>query len=169
MERLLFLKQRQSMELAQMRIIKNLVGRYLILLMDTFWPGPLTIILTRKEDDKVFKSTEAIGDEIGIRMTSSPFLHSFLEAIHTPITAPSANITGQVPDTKVENVIKTFQDKVDYIIDSGDVESPISSTIIKVEDGKIEIQREGKITKEKLKEIGPIKESYCTKILTKNK
>lgn len=127
-------------------------------LMDKFWPGPLTIILHRKDDDKVFKSTDLIGDEIAIRLIDEPIINFLIESTNTPIVAPSANITGQETGIKIEYIKKAFNNKVDYIIDSGDVENSLSSTIIKVEDNKIDIHREGRIKKESFKEIAPIKE-----------
>lgn len=126
-------------------------------LMEQFWPGPLTLILHRKENDKVFKSTDLIGDEIGIRMINDPVLNTLIKNSNVPLVAPSANITGQKNGTKIENIIKDFNNLVDYIIDSGDVENSLSSTIVKVEDNKIKIQREGRIKKEELQKIAPIK------------
>ena len=127
-------------------------------LMDTFWPGPLTIILHRKDKDRVFKSTELIVDEIAIRMIDEPFLNTLLQYTKVPLVAPSANITGQKTGTKIENIIYDFNNKVDYIIDCGNIENSISSTIVKVEDNKIYIQREGRISKEELQTIALIKE-----------
>ncbi len=74
------------------------------------------------------------------------------------VVAPSANITGQKTGTKIENIIYDFNNKVDYIIDCGNIENSISSTIVKVEDNKIYIQREGRISKEELQTIALIKE-----------
>ena len=127
-------------------------------LMDTFWPGPLTIILHRKDDDKIFKSTDSIGDEIAIRMIDEPLINALIKSTGVPLVAPSANITGQKTGTKIENIIKDFNNKVNYIIDSGDAENSISSTIIKVEDNKIDIHREGSVRKENLKKIALLKE-----------
>lgn len=127
-------------------------------LMDVFWPGPLTIILHRKDDDKVFKSSELIGDEIAVRMINSSVANELVKYSNVPLVAPSANISGQKTGTKIENIIRDFNNKVDYIIDGGDVESSLSSTIVKVEDRKICIQREGRIIRESLQKIAPIKE-----------
>lgn len=127
-------------------------------LMDVFWPGPLTIILHRKDDDKVFKSSELIGDEIAVRMINYSVANELVKYSNVPLVAPSANISGQRTGTKIENIIKDFNNKVDYIIDSGNVESSLSSTIVKVEDRKIYIQRKGRITRESLQKIALIKE-----------
>ena len=136
--------------------VPNEIGKKL---MDKFWPGPLTIILHRKENDKVFKSTDSIGDEIGVRMINESVVNTLIKNTNVPLVAPSANITGQKPSTKIKDIIRDFNNKVDYIIDSGDIENPIASTIVKVEDNEIYIQREGRIRKESLEKIVPIKES----------
>ena len=91
-------------------------------------------------------------------MIPESMLSTLIQKANVPIVAPSANITERKTEMEIKNIIKAFNHKVDYIIDSGDVENLFRSTIVKVEDDKICIQREGRIKKESIQKIGQIKE-----------
>lgn len=123
-------------------------------LMNKFWPGPLTIILKKKEI--VPNVVTGGSNEVGVRMTSGEVAHFLVEKAGVPIVAPSANLSGEQTGTKIKIIIEEFSDKVDYIIDTGDIESDLTSTVVKVENNKIRILREGKIIKEELSEIAEI-------------
>ena len=125
-------------------------------LMKEFWPGPLTIIFEKRKDSKIPDVVTSGSKTIGIRMTSSKIAHMLIQKSGVPIVAPSANLTGKPTGTKVQEIIQDFKDKVDYVLDSGDIEEDLTSTLVKVENEKIHILREGKITKEQLKNIAPI-------------
>lgn len=118
-------------------------------LMDSFWPGPLTIKFKKKEG--VFPDVVSAGDEyVRVRLIGSGILHDLIQTSGIPVVAPSANLSGSPTGTKMNNIINELDDKVDYILDYGDIESDVASTIIQVENGEIDILREGKITKEDL-------------------
>lgn len=117
-------------------------------LMEKFWPGPLTIILKRKNivPDVVTGSL----DTVGVRMPSNKIARKLIELANTPIAAPSANISGRPSGTNIHDIIDELGNKVDYIIDDGDCEIGLESTVIKVIQNEIVILRPGKITKEDL-------------------
>lgn len=118
-------------------------------LIDAFWPGPLTIKFKKKEG--VFPDVVSAGDEyVRVRLIGSGILHDLIQTSGIPVVAPSANLSGSPTGTKMNNIINELDDKVDYILDYGDIESDVASTIIQVENGEIDILREGKITKEDL-------------------
>ncbi len=127
-------------------------------LIKKFWPGPLTIIFNKNNTSKI--SNIVIGNQntIGIRMTSSSIATRIIDCSGVPIVAPSANISGKPTGTKIKNIIKDLGDKVDYIIDIGDINDNTTSTIVQVIDNEINILREGKISKEELSKIAKIKE-----------
>lgn len=123
-------------------------------LMEKFFPGPLTIILKRK--DIVPNVVTGNLDTVGIRMPSNEIAHDLIELANTPIAAPSANISGRPSGTNVEDIFNELNDKVDYIIDAGQTEIGVESTVIRVIDNTIHILRPGKITKEDLEKVAPV-------------
>lgn len=125
-------------------------------LIDAFWPGPLTITFKKREG--VLPNVILAGyTHIGIRLIKDGIIHDLIQTAGVPIVAPSANISENITGTKIENIVKEFDDKVDYILDYGDIESDIVSTIVQVEDEKLLIIREGKIKKEELAKVLPLK------------
>lgn len=125
-------------------------------LIDTFWPGPLTIILNKRNNvlpDIITAKTE----ELAVRLLVDGPASRIIKKTGIPIVAPSANLSGSETGVKIENIINQLGGKVDYILDYGDIESDVTSTIVKVIDDEIFVIREGKISKEELKKIAPLK------------
>ena len=121
-------------------------------IMEKFFPGPLTIILKKK--DIVPDIVTSGQDTVGVRMPSGEIARKLVELSGDPIAAPSANITGEPSGTNLQEIKKHFDGKVDYFIDGGDSELGVSSTIVQAIDGKIKILRQGSITLEQIeKEI----------------
>ena len=126
-------------------------------LMAHFWPGSLTIKFKKK--NKILPDIISANDDyVRVRMIKEGVIFKIIQTAKIPIVAPSANLSGSLTGTKIENIKRELEDKVDYILDYGDIESDITSTIVQVEKEEIMILREGKITKEELAEIAPIKE-----------
>lgn len=123
-------------------------------LMKDFFPGPLTIILKRK--DNVPNIVTANLDTVGIRMPSNNIARDLIELSNTPIAAPSANISGRPSGTNVQDIFNELNEKVDYILDGGETKIGLESTVIRVIDNKIHILRPGKITYEDLKKYGEV-------------
>lgn len=118
-------------------------------LMDIFWPGPLTIKFKKKKN--ALPDIVSAGDEyVRVRLIGSGILHNLIQAAGVPVVAPSANLSGSPTGTKIKNITEELDGRVDYILDYGDIESDVASTIIQVENEKIIILREGKLTKEEL-------------------
>lgn len=117
-------------------------------IIKNFFPGPLTIILKKK--DIVPNILTANTDTVGIRMPEGEIARKLVEYANVPIATPSANISGKPAGTNIENVIKDFGNNVDYYIDGGKSKIGVASTIVKVEDGKIKILRKGIVTKEQI-------------------
>ncbi len=120
-------------------------------LIETFFPGPLTIILKKK--DCVPNIVTSNGDTVGIRMPQGEIARKLIEYAGIPIATPSANITGKPSGIELKNIIKDFDEKVDYYIDGGKCDIGISSTIVKVIDGVPKILRQGSITKEEIDRV----------------
>lgn len=120
-------------------------------LMEAFWPGPFTIILERTE--KVPDVVTGGLNTVGIRMPSNEIAQKLIEYSKVPIAAPSANISGRPSGTNVEDIFQELSDKVDYIIDGGQCEIGVESTVVRVIGKEVHILRPGKITKEQIQKI----------------
>lgn len=121
-------------------------------IIDRCMPGPITLILEKKEQN--FGSTFTQDDNtIGIRIPDSEIIHTILENIDFPLIAPSANITGYPSGTEISEIKKYFDGYVDVIIDGGRAKLSKPSTIVKVINNEIVILREGEITKEEIIQI----------------
>lgn len=117
-------------------------------LMEKFFPGPLTIILKKK--DIIPNIVTANQDTVGIRIPCEEIARKLVEYANVPIAAPSANISGKPSGTNLENIMKEFNRKVDYYIDGGESKLGIASTIIKIINGVPHILRQGSIDKEEI-------------------
>ena len=125
-------------------------------LMDTFWPGPLTIIFSKS---KIVPERLTAGlDTIGIRMPQHPLCLDLLHHYQAPLAVSSANLSNQSPDDDLDSLLKDFNHKVAFIVNAGKLEGGIPSTIVRVENDRIHIMREGSITMHEIQEcIGGIK------------
>lgn len=125
-------------------------------LIDSFWPGPLTIKFKKKEN--VLPDLISAGDEfVRIRLLKNGLAYSLIKTAGIPIVAPSANLSGNPTGTIIKNIIGELNGKVDYILDSGNVNDNTTSTIVEVKDDKVIIIREGKIKKEEIEKIASLK------------
>lgn len=129
-------------------IINNEIERKII---QNFMPGPITIILERKKE--ILDHVATGKNTIGIRIPSNNIILSILQKLDLPIVAPSANISGQPSGVMLEDIIEDFKNKVDICIDGGKCDISESSTIVQVIDGKVEIIRQGKITKQEIESV----------------
>ncbi len=120
-------------------------------LMDAFWPGPFTIVLEKKPG--IAMTATCGGSTVAVRMPSNKIAHDLIKASNLPIAAPSANISGKPSGTNLQDIIEELEDKVDYIIDGGETDIGVESTVVRVVDGKVDILRPGRITKEDIETI----------------
>ena len=119
-------------------------------LIKKFFPGPLTIVLKKK--DIVPDIVTAGFDTIGIRMPENEIALKLIEYAGVPIATPSANISGRPSGTNLKEIMKDFNDKVDYFIDGGISKIGVASTIVQVVNDNPYILRKGKISEEQIKE-----------------
>lgn len=120
-------------------------------IMEKFFPGPLTIILKKK--DIVPDIVTAGQDTVGVRMPSGEIARELVEYANVPIAAPSANMSGEPSGTNLQEIMKQFEGKVDFSIDGGNSELGLASTIVQVIDGKPQILRQGSITLQDINNI----------------
>ena len=120
-------------------------------IMQNFFPGPLTIILEKK--DIVPDILTANTNTVGIRMPSGEIARKLIEYAGIPIATPSANISGKPSGTNIKDIQKDFEGKVDYFIDNGESKLGIPSTIVRVINNEVHILRHGSISKEEINNI----------------
>ena len=111
----------------------------------------MTIILNKKEivPDIVTASLDCVG----VRMSSNQFVNDLITLSDCPIAAPSANISGHLSKTNLDDIFDEFSNSVDYIVDGGKCEFGIESTVVRVIDGIPNILRPGFITKEQIEKV----------------
>ena len=123
----------------------------LLSVAEKFWPGPLTILLPKKKN--IPDLVTAGSDFVAVRIPSHPLTLELLRKIEFPLAAPSANPFGSISPTTAQHVKKQLGNKIPYILDGGRCDVGVESTIIKENNGKIEILRSGGIPAEELAEI----------------
>ena len=133
-------------------------------LIDTFMPGPFTLILPKKD---IIPDIVSGGlDTIGIRMPSNVIARGIISFSGVPVAAPSANVSGRPSGTSIEDIRKELEGKVSAIIDGGETEIGLESTVVKVIHEIPVILRPGKITdKDIIDAVGIAK--YDNKIFEK--
>lgn len=120
-------------------------------LADAFWPGPLTMIF-QKSDRVPYETTGGL-DTVAVRMPVHPVAMAFIEEAGGYIAAPSANRSGRPSPTSAKYVEEDMQGRIEMIIDGGDVEIGLESTIVDMTVEEPMILRPGYITKEMLEEV----------------
>ncbi len=124
-------------------------------LADRFMPGPLTVVMKAK--DSVPLETRGGLDTVAVRCPSHPVARRLIELSGRPIAAPSANISGSPSPTSAHHVIDDMQGRIDMIIDGGDCEIGLESTIVKIEDdGSMILLRPGRVTLSELACVAPV-------------
>lgn len=121
-------------------------------LMDTFWPGALTLILKRKA--LVPDITTACLDTVAVRLPDNHIAVGLIKEAGTPIAAPSANISGRPSPTTAEHVIFDLTGKVDAIIDGGAVEIGVESTVVDMTSDIPVILRPGGVSIDDIRRCG---------------
>ena len=114
-------------------------------LAKAFMPGPLTVILPRR--DVIPRETTGGLDTVAVRCPSHPVAHALIEAAGVAIAAPSANRSGKPSPTCASHVIDDMDGRVDVIIDGGECDIGLESTIVKIEnEDTVTLLRPGAIT-----------------------
>lgn len=123
------------------------------LLMDKFWPGPLTLIF--KKLPGVPSEVTAGLSTVAVRFPSNQVAQSLIRKSGVLVAAPSANLSGSPSPTICEDVISDLNNRVDYIIDGTGCEIGLESTVVDVSGEETVILRPGGITLEMIQELIP--------------
>ena len=120
------------------------------ILMDKFWPGPLTIVF--KASPIVSPILTAGSGKIGVRLSSDEFCRELLSICKIPITSTSANLSGEPNPDSIGIINKQVLDSVDLVVDAGKLTSQTPSTVVDVTKGKVELLREGAVPFARIRE-----------------
>lgn len=120
-------------------------------LIDTFMPGPFTIILKRKP---IVPDIVTAGlDTVAVRIPENVIARGIITFSGVPIAAPSANISGKPSGTNIADIRRELEGKVSVIVDGGETEIGLESTVVKVIDEVPVILRPGKVTPEDIEKV----------------
>ncbi len=135
-----------SIEMAK-RCVTNwpaLAGR----LAKGFWPGPLTLVLPRRKE--IPGIVTAGGSTVGVRWPSHPFIQAVIRECGFPLAAPSANPSNRVSPTTAEHVRKDLGGRIRLIVDGGQAQIGIESTVLDISSGPPQLLRPGMIHEQAL-------------------
>jgi L-threonylcarbamoyladenylate synthase len=127
-------------------------------LADTFWPGPLTLVLPRRPDCPVARLAGAGLATQAVRVPGHAVALALLREVGLPIAAPSANRSGQVSPTSARHVLDGLAGRIDAILDSGPCAVGVESTVLDLSSAEAVLLRPGGVTVEDLQScIGAIR------------
>lgn len=138
---------------SQIKSIAKEIPESAKLLAEKFWPGPLTIILNKL--DIIPEETSGGLNTVAIRLPKSEIARAVIDASGCPIAAPSANLSGKPSPTKFSHVVEDLNGRVDAILDGGDCEVGVESTVITLANGAPKILRPGGVSLEEIREVLP--------------
>ena len=132
------------------------------LLFEKFAPGPITIVL-KKRDCVPYAATAGL-DTVGIRMPSHPMARAFIDACGVPIAAPSANLSKRVSPTQAKYVYDDMNGRIPLILDGGECEVGIESTVLSLCGEIPTVLRPGIVTVEKLTAFLPAVKTFSGEV-----
>ena len=118
-----------------------------------FWPGPLTLVLPRRNGCRLSRLACAGLDTAAIRAPAHPVAQALLRATGRPVVAPSANRSGRVSPTEAAHVVEELDDRVALILDGGRTPVGLESTVIDLSGETATLLRPGAVTAEQLSEL----------------
>ena len=120
-------------------------------LMDTFWPGPLTI--TFEKSALVPERATGCLSRVALRCPAHEVCREMIRIAGVPIAAPSANRSGRPSPTTADAVLHDMKGRIHAVVDAGPCEIGVESTVVQVEDDTVIILRPGGVTKEMLEMV----------------
>lgn len=140
------------------KVAKNIPDKALKL-MDAFWPGPLTIVLEKK--DTVPEITSGNLQSIGLRMPDHRIPLELVKRAGTPLAAPSANLSGKPSPSLAAHVVADLSGRIDAIIDGGEAAIGLESTVVDMTVEPPVVLRPGAVGIEELERvIGKVRSGY---------
>lgn len=123
-------------------------------LIARFWPGPFTLVLPRQ---KVVPDLVTAGlSTVAVRISAHPIFDRVVKMLGSPLAAPSANRFGRISPTTARHVLEELDGRMPLVLDGGPTEKGLESTVIQIKNGRIEVLRQGPVTKEELSEVAKV-------------
>jgi L-threonylcarbamoyladenylate synthase len=142
----------------QLQLVANDIPRNGSLLMEAFWPGPLTLLLPKSLGIPAIVT--AGRARVGVRMPRHPVARRLIELAGVPVAAPSANTFGKTSPTRAEFVLQDLDGRIDAVIDSGETALGLESTVVDVCEEPPILYRPGMVTMEQMQAICPTLVAY---------
>lgn len=154
--------------IVESKLIPALLAQKIEKLIESFWPGPLTLVLPKKKNVPDLATSGLTT--VAVRMPSHPLTQRLLEAFPNPLAAPSANRFGRISPTTAAHVVSEIGDRIPFVFDGGTCVNGLESTILypffSPESGKpsFALLRPGALPKEEIEKIvGPLSPSPLEK------
>jgi L-threonylcarbamoyladenylate synthase len=126
-------------------------------LAERFWPGPLSLVLPRKQTSPLSLLVSAGLDTVALRAPSNSIAQKLLAVVGRPIAAPSANFSGRVSATTAAHVAADFGEHVDLVLDGGAARLGLESTVIGFDGARAVLLRPGALSREEIERVtGPL-------------
>ncbi len=124
-------------------------------LAETFWPGPLSLVVPLRKDAGLSELVTAGLDTVALRVPTHPVARAVIDAADRPLAAPSANRSGHISPTTAEHVATGLD--VDLVVDGGACSVGIESTVVAVDGQTVRLLRPGAVTRTMLEAVtGPL-------------
>jgi len=117
-----------------------------------FWPGPVTLVVPLREGGGIAPRVTAGLGTIALRVSAHPAMQALLAAAGRPLAAPSANASGTISPTSAQHVLKSLGGRIALIVDGGETERGLESTIVAVEPAGLRLLRPGPVALDVLAE-----------------
>jgi L-threonylcarbamoyladenylate synthase len=132
--------------------LSDMAVKRIDLLIRTFWPGPLTLVLPKS--DLVPDLATSGMETVAIRAPKHPVARALIQELGLGVCAPSANRFGRISPTSASDVLEELGDRIDIILDGGPCEIGLESTILRItEDGEPILLRPGYVTREAIESL----------------
>ena len=129
-------------------------------LAEAFWPGPLTLVLPRRDESGISLLCSAGLDTLALRVPHHPVARTLIETCKLPLAAPSANLSGKISPTTAEHVARSLRGRLPLILDGGPCSVGLESSVVAVTEGDVVLLRPGGIPREQIESvIGPLREN----------
>ncbi|KAF0183897.1 MAG: tRNA threonylcarbamoyladenosine biosynthesis protein [Hyphomonadaceae bacterium] len=125
-------------------------------LAKAFWPGPLTIVVPRRADCAICDLACAGLETVALRAPKHPAAQEIITRFGKPIAAPSANISGSISPTSASDVLAELGGKIEIIIDGGNCEIGLESTVVAVIGDEVTLLRHGSVGIEELASVAGV-------------
>ena len=116
-----------------------------------FMPGPITLILKKK--DCISNLVTANSDTVGVRIPNHEIALSILKSVDYPLATSSANISGSVNNSNIEDIINDLENYVDIFIKGNISSNLLAYTVVEIKNNEVNILRNGIISKENIEEV----------------